>query len=242
MTTPDDLERVAMLAWPALEAHRIGDWSVRFAHGYSKRANSANPLVMPARLTPDRLDAIERFYSDRGAKPIVRLPEIRDIAAADGMLDARGYVVVDRSRVMTLPTTSMVSDGCALLPDAETWLDVFQALTGEDGAQTAGHRRILNAMTGQRAFATVRDSGRIAACGLGVHVDGVVGLFDIVTHPDFRRRGLAARLCAGLVTWAAEAGAHTVFLQVVESNSGAIRLYESLGFTTQYRYWYRVGA
>jgi RimJ/RimL family protein N-acetyltransferase len=45
---------------------------------------------------------------------------------------------------------------------------------------------------------------------------------------------------AGLLARAADAGAHTVYLQVVEANSAARRLYDGLGFAAAYRYWYRM--
>jgi N-acetylglutamate synthase len=45
-----DLAQVAVLestllhVWPAVETHRVGDWVVRLANGYSGRSNSASAL------------------------------------------------------------------------------------------------------------------------------------------------------------------------------------------------------
>jgi hypothetical protein len=41
---PKRLEEVAMHAWPALQQMPFDGWIVRFAPGYTKRANSVNPL------------------------------------------------------------------------------------------------------------------------------------------------------------------------------------------------------
>ncbi len=53
-------------------------------------------------------------------------------------------------------------------------------------------------------------------------------IVEVAVHPDCRRRGLAR----GLITSAINSadGLNTVFLEVRESNTPAIGLYESLGF------------
>ena len=53
-------------------------------------------------------------------------------------------------------------------------------------------------------------------------------IVEVAVHPDHRRRGIAR----GLITSAIDSadGLHTVFLEVRESNTPAIMLYESLGF------------
>ena len=56
-----------------------------------------------------------------------------------------------------------------------------------------------------------------------------------------RQRGFARKAVEGLMRWGAETGASAVCLQVEASNTPAIALYRSLGFTRElYRYHYRV--
>jgi ribosomal protein S18 acetylase RimI-like enzyme len=52
----------------------------------------------------------------------------------------------------------------------------------------------------------------------------------IAVHPDFRRRGHAARLMAHLHEEAARRGAAKVELRVLESNEAASKLYRALGY------------
>jgi predicted GNAT family acetyltransferase len=52
----------------------------------------------------------------------------------------------------------------------------------------------------------------------------------VCTHPDARRRGLAAALTMALARRFAEAGDQS-FLHVAEDNVGARRVYDALGFT-----------
>ena len=67
----------------------------------------------------------------------------------------------------------------------------------------------------------------------------LVGLFDIVTHPRRRRRGHAGALIASLLDVGRHAGATDSYLQVVADNAPAIALYDNLGFSRLYDYWYR---
>jgi ribosomal protein S18 acetylase RimI-like enzyme len=67
-----------------------------------------------------------------------------------------------------------------------------------------------------------------------------VGLFDIVTRQDRRGRRLASRIIRHLLHIGAEMGATMAYLQVMLDNGPALRLYQRLGFTQAYQYWYRV--
>lgn len=80
------------------------------------------------------------------------------------------------------------------------------------------------------AFFGVRIEGRLVAmAGERFRFPGYAEVSGVCTHPDFRGRGLAARLSRHV---AARIGAHgeTAFLHAWASNTAAIALYERLGF------------
>ncbi|MCW2757464.1 MAG: putative acetyltransferase, partial [Nocardioidaceae bacterium] len=54
----------------------------------------------------------------------------------------------------------------------------------------------------------------------------------VCTDPMFRGRGLAAALVRAVAA-GIDARGETAFLHVMERNTGAIRLYEALGFTVE---------
>jgi GNAT superfamily N-acetyltransferase len=68
---------------------------------------------------------------------------------------------------------------------------------------------------------------------------GLLGLFDLVTGTAYRGRGFGGELLQRALAWGRRAGADEAYLQVVETNLGAMRLYERAGFETVYRYHYR---
>ena len=55
-------------------------------------------------------------------------------------------------------------------------------------------------------------------------------LENIAVAPDTRRQGIGERLLNALLTRAKETNSEVVFLQVRESNTAAMRLYEKAGF------------
>jgi ribosomal protein S18 acetylase RimI-like enzyme len=237
------LEAAAFAAWPAIEEEHVHGWRLRFAQGYTKRANSANATASSEALRAVDIDEIERRYAARGLPPIFRLVSFSPAAnALDAALEARGYAWVDASEVWVaaLAGGDAATAGVPeLVADAADWLGVFQAVSGQHGDDQAIHLAMLESIAAEKAFAVERD-GSPACCGLGVRDDAHVGLFDIVTRADRRGQGRAARLCAGLLAWGHARGATTAYLQVLATNTPAIRLYERLGFRRAYGYGYRV--
>ncbi|MEV6487196.1 GNAT family N-acetyltransferase [Actinoplanes sp. NPDC051633] len=89
---------------------------------------------------------------------------------------------------------------------------------------------------------SVRLDGVVAGRGRAVAENGWTGVFDMVTAPAARRRGVARQILAAIAEWAAAHGAPRLYLQVEESNDAARRLYESAGFSPLTTYHYRVSA
>ena len=103
------------------------------------------------------------------------------------------------------------------------------------------HGKILETIPTRRYPVSLTVEGRAVACGLGVLEDEFLGLFDLVTAIGERGKGYGARLITGLLNRAIAEGARYVYLQVLDSNTGARRLYGRLGFRELYHYWFRTG-
>lgn len=86
-----------------------------------------------------------------------------------------------------------------------------------------------------------RGSGRWFGAFAGDSLVGGLGVFgdggpdaryqSVDTHPDWRRRGVASALLAVAGRWALDALGAQRLVIVAERDSGAMRLYERLGFT-----------
>ncbi len=74
-----------------------------------------------------------------------------------------------------------------------------------------------------------RDGALVAMAGERFHLDGWTEISAVCTKPDHRGRGLASRLVGALIA-GIQLRSQRVFLHVLSTNAGAIRLYEELGF------------
>ncbi|MGW6985147.1 GNAT family N-acetyltransferase [Streptomyces sp. NPDC054932] len=76
----------------------------------------------------------------------------------------------------------------------------------------------------------IRHEGRLVAmAGERMRPEGWSEISAVCTHPDHRGRGLAARLIRAVAAAARERG-DCPFLHAAAANTGAVRLYESMGF------------
>jgi ribosomal protein S18 acetylase RimI-like enzyme len=86
----------------------------------------------------------------------------------------------------------------------------------------------------------IKRDGTTIAVGLCVVERGYAGLLGIVVDSAYRHQGYGYNLCASLLGQARKLGAVKGYLQVLQNNDNAIRLYEKLGFHRLYEYRYRV--
>lgn len=236
------LERRLVNAWPAFEIELCEGWLLRFADGYSKRANAATPILPGARLDADLVESIAASYAARGLPVCFRLTGIEE-ARTEAILDACGLVPFDPS----LGLAAQLGDLHSLDPSIQlsptpsaAWVIAAASAYGGDKANHDTLARILTRIRQPAAFATLTLDGEEAAWGFAVAERGFVGIYDIVVAPDLRGLGLGRRLISGLMSWGRNSGAHTAYLQVREDNAVAVSLYGSLGFETAYRYGHRL--
>jgi ribosomal protein S18 acetylase RimI-like enzyme len=230
-------------AWPAPSTLMVEGWVVRFANGYSGRANSASPLKPGATLSGDALALIEQLYVEAGLPPCIRLTPL----TANGLarrLAARGYRLRDRAIGMV----ATLGDGLSLPPGPHIepfatprWIEAVSAL------QVAGKRdpdklaAIVGGIRMPAAFATVEMGGAPIALGMSVAERGMAEIGSIIVAETRRGSGHGRALVQGLMAWARSLGCHSAYLQVESGNVPAIRLYASLGFRPVYAYetWIR---
>ncbi|WP_422771686.1 GNAT family N-acetyltransferase [Plantactinospora sp. WMMC1484] len=102
-----ELELASDEAWPAPVRARLGDWLLRTAEGWSGRANSALPVGDPDRPLDEAIDAVTRWYAERGRPAMVNVP-LPLAAPVGAALDARGWSARPLVLVQTAPLTAIL--------------------------------------------------------------------------------------------------------------------------------------
>ncbi|KAA8785145.1 GNAT superfamily N-acetyltransferase [Paenibacillus sp. 4624] len=238
------IEELTLNHWQPLSTSLYDGWVLRFAKGYSKRANSVQPIYPSTLDVHEKIRACENIYSSNRLNTVFKITPFVQPEELDQLLQDKGYVVVDKTLVqlrelknLKVPEHLEVHINEQL---TEEWLHHFCRLNAVNEEFRGTMIQMLLNVRAMTGFITLSVDGCIAACGLGVVERGFIGLHDIITDPDYRNRGLAEQMILHLLHWGKSHGANSSYLQVVEGNAAARRLYAKLGYTDAYPYWYRV--
>lgn len=236
------LELAADEAWPAPVRARLGGWILRAADNWTGRANSALAVGDPDRALPEAIDAVVRWYAERGQRPLINAP-MPLAAPVNAALDERGWSTRPLTLVQTAPLAPLLAAPArGDLPPvdlADSASEQWYAMVAEHkGALPGTALRVLNGVP-EKVFAHVRDAdGGLLAVARGAVTgkDRWLGISLLQTAPAARRQGLGAHVVRALARWAAQRGAARAYLQVEERNAAAVALYGRLGFTTHHTY------
>jgi len=244
MLTPANIQRYeerSFNAWPALQSVIADGWLLRFAQGHTKRANSVN-AISAAPALEGIVEFAEPLYRQYDLPLIFRLTPLVS-TDFDTQLEQRGFALLDPTLVLTRRLDAPISaDPTVTLTERATpdWLHGVDEAAHLSHTARQTHRMMLAALRLPAVFATVLEDGVPMGYGFAVYERGAVGLFDVVTLPQVRRRGVSSRLCKTLLAWGRLRGARDGYLQVTAANHGALALYRNLGFHQAYSYHYRV--
>ncbi|BBC93858.1 MULTISPECIES: GNAT family N-acetyltransferase [Streptomyces] len=235
----EELARVTSRGWRPVESERLGEWELRAAGGYTRRANSVLPLGDPGCPLDAALAAVRRWYGERGLPAYVQTA-----TGAEGTQELLGAELERRGWVREVSAEVWIG-ALAPLADRPAGADVVLAREADEAWLARYQRkgvsevalRVLSAGPSVW-FATVpgEPGGAPAAIGRCV-VDGRwAGFAAVEVDPGRRRQGLATDVMAALARRALAEGASAGWLQVESDNAPARALYTGLGFSRHHAY------
>jgi len=231
-------------AWAALQTLVYDGWVIRFAEGYTRRANSVNPLYSSSIPIEKKLHFCENLYRSRNLPVVFKICPSVYPSQLDEKLSASGY---QKDSLTSVQIVDLQAVHLQETPEAEIqedlsneWLENFCRMSAVSDVHRKTLQKILLNIVPSHCFVSLQSNDRVVACGLGVLQSGYVGLFDIVTDPDFRNLGYGRHVVMNILAWGIQKKARKGYLQVMLDNAPALHLYSKIGFMEQYQYWYRI--
>jgi len=260
------VEEISLNAWPSHKMELYDGWLIRFSHNYTHRTNSVQQVG--ASLVPinEKIAYCEQIYKNYHTPSIFKISPLLD-PAFDRILEDRGYQIQHVTDTMTMDFENLVpyepthieyeyygrNSG---LPSIITYPDdvivnLRDRITDEwvsglfrlNGTTSPTLRRIVpsmyQAIPKETIAASVKINGTMVACGLGILDRGYVGVYAVYVDAGCRRRGFARAIVSAILSEGRKKGCSKAYLQCVQGNQPARKLYESMGFQTLYTYWFR---
>ncbi len=259
------MEEISLNAWPSYRIELYDGWLLRYSHNYTYRTNSVEQIGESTIPVPEKIAYCEDIYRGLHCPTNFKIHPLLD-PSFDALLEERGYLKKHVTEVMTtdirdvnlmpptgsnymfenrfnMPTLVYYDNDITVELKAYVTDEWLRGLFSLNGTSDPTLRRIVPKMYAaipkRTIVASVELDGRIVATGLGICDREWVGLYAIYVSPSCWKRGYARAICSTLLREARQLGAVKAYLQVVEGNTRAKRLYESLGFEDFYTYWFR---
>ncbi|MFI2370988.1 GNAT family N-acetyltransferase [Streptomyces sp. NPDC018833] len=236
----EELARVTSRAWQPVESERLGDWELRAACGFTRRANSVLPLGDLGMDLDAALERVRAWYGKRGLPAYVQTATgaagTQEELCAE--LEKRGWQREVSAQVQV--------GGLAPIGDLDADVTRVRLARTVDAAWLRRYNRsgvagphVLQVLGSGPSvwFASIPGTGEVPAAIGRCVVDGRwAGFMAVEVDPENRRQGLATAAMAALARRALEEGASAAWLQVEADNEAARALYGAMGFTVHHHY------
>jgi ribosomal protein S18 acetylase RimI-like enzyme len=244
------MQELATNAWPSNFYVFQNGWIMRLSLGIHQRSNSVLPLYYVGSDLKKDISAVEIFYQNNSTKSRFQIAEYCAPVELDAVLDELGYQKVSPTLVMTITTekleqilsrfkTTYDRWYFSLSDDTETWFHKVSEFGEFSEAKMKEKHQIIKNIKRQKMFFQCKSNTEIIAVTLCVIENETMGIFEVSVKPSERRKGVGQGLMIYILRWAVNNNIVHIYLQVEESNSAAISLYNKLGFETCYSYHYR---
>jgi ribosomal protein S18 acetylase RimI-like enzyme len=240
-------QELASNAWPAKIHIFLHGWVLRLSEGVTRRANSVLPLRYTGEDVVQDVKTVENLYREKGLPVVFQLPDYFEPENLRETLVSRGYKCVDESLVLTAKIEDIHTahqEGCTYAlayEGTDQWFQALADLSHFNQQSLRGQKSIIERIPfSSKVFCCARTNNKIVGVGLGVVQQKVLGMYSIVVHSGYRRRGIGQSMVGHILQWGRASSVNYVYLQVQGDNRGAISLYEKIGFKECYRYRYFV--
>lgn len=200
------IEELSMNALPALETVLYDGWILRLSDGYTKRANSINPIYPSTINIQHKIKKNEQKYLARNLRILYKMTDAVYSRDLDSILEKHNYSKGAETSVQVVKLKDFIEKPtCNVEYDQginEKWFSSFCLLNKIPLAHQSTLRKMLENISATTCFMLIiGDNKEVIACGLGVLEQEYIGLYDIVTSEKYRNHGYGTKLVKSLLDW-----------------------------------------
>ena len=237
------IEELTMNAWPSLQTILLDGWIIRMANGYTKRANSVNPIYSYKNKLDDNIKYCEDVYRKNNLPVVFKLVECESHEIIDKKLETLNYTKIDLTSVQICENiqNKNISENLFIEHNfSKNWIKCLLDCNNINDIDTKETiESMLKNLKHKSIFVYKMDRENFVGCGYGVIEKDFVGLFDIIVKEKYRGNGYGKEIVETILSKANENGINKAYLSVVDNNTVAKNMYKKFGFTEIYKYWYR---
>jgi N-acetylglutamate synthase-like GNAT family acetyltransferase len=238
------IEEMTMNAWPSIQTMFFDGWIIRMANGYTKRANSINPIYSFENNIMKKIKYCENIYRKNNLPVIFKIIQCDEYKNIDKILDNLDYEKIDLTSVQihnNIKQIRNIQDGIIVNSNfSDDWKNCFYESNGiKDLCLIKTIETMLENIKYDVIAVHKKENGESIGCGYGVIEREFVGLFDIIVNIEYRNKGYGKEIVEAILSKANENGIEQAHLSVVDNNAFAKKLYGKIGFNEIYKYWYR---
>lgn len=239
------IEELSMNAWPSLQTILLDGWVIRMANGYTKRANSINPIYNFDKNIEEKIIYCEELFQRNKLPVVYKILECKEQEIIDKKLEELGYAKIDVTSIQICNEIKQIdshSDNITVEENfSEDWKKCFYECNNiADNEKITTIETMLENIRHKKICIHKTEKEKYIGNGYGIIEKDFVGIFDIIVKKEFRGKGYGKEIVKTILAKAYEAGIEKAYLQVMMNNSVALELYKNLGFKEIYKYWYRM--
>lgn len=198
----------------------------------------------------NRISMNEATLEMQNFRPCYRLVETKDYAELESALNHFGYRKTEQGFVVGLEIknlqkelftfASYIQNGVFVYTDFRNeWFEDYaylRDLTPELASliSTNVQNSKLN-----RYYFTLVEEGKMIGMAYAVSDRGMLIIKDIILNPKFRGLKYGRKLTMSILSFALNKELDKVLVEVESGNTSAQKMFKNVGFSLEYRYWYR---
>lgn len=237
-----DIELMLMRTWPAIEERIYDGWVLRFSKGYTKRSNCINPLYESYFELEEKFEYCKKIYEEKGLPIIYKIIDTEVSIVVDEFLKNKGLAQKDMVTVKEINLTNVdyspkninISWGFN-----EKWYDFYVKENKLNAEEKIILKNLLIKNDKNNVYVYKVENSEIIAVAMGSVEKNKIGIFNVYVKDTHRKKGYATEILEGLLVEARKINVEKAYLQVMETNEKAVKLYKKMGFVPKYRTWYR---